>query len=406
MVSNRKPAILFIFITLLIDVIGFGIIIPVLPKLIAELTHEGIAASAKYGGWLLFSFSLFQFLFSPVLGNLSDKYGRRPVLLFSLFGFALDYLFLGFAPTLGWLFIGRIIAGITGASFSTASAYIADVSTPETKAQNFGMIGAAFGLGFIIGPIMGGILGEYGSRVPFFTAAGLTILNLLYGYFILPESLSKENRSNFDWKKANPIGSLIWLRQYPLIFGLVTALIFTFMASHAVQSTWTFFTIDRFQWTPSEVGYSLGFVGILVALVQAVLVKQAKQRFGTSNSVFIGSTMLIIGLLTFSVASSGWMMYLGLIPYCLSGLAGPSIQGLISNQIPANAQGALQGALTSLMSVTAIIGPPLMTNLYASFSQPGLGFFFPGMPFLVGGIFGVISFLISWNYLKASRVRA
>ena len=400
MAQSRQPAILFIFITLLIDCIGFGVIIPVLPKLISELTGEGIAASAKYGGWLLFSFSLFQFVFSPILGNLSDKYGRRPILLFSLFGFGLDYLFLGFAPTLGWLFVGRIIAGITGASFSTAQAYIADVSTPENKAQNFGMVGAAFGLGFIIGPVLGGILGEYGARVPFFAAAGLSMLNFTYGFFILPESLPVENRRSFDWRKANPVGSLLWLKQYPLIFGLVTALFFIYMSSHAVQSVWSYFSIDHLKWSESEVGYSLGFVGVLVALVQVVLVKQAVRIWGSTTSIYIGLSLLIVGLVTFSFASAGWMMYAGLVPYCLSGLAGPNIQSDISNHIPPNAQGALQGALTSLVSITAIVGPPLMANLYATFAKPGAGFFFPGMPFMVGAVFALTSLVVAWLYLR------
>ena len=398
---SRKPAILFIFFTLLIDVIGFGIIIPVLPSLISELTGEGMSAASRYGGWLMFAFSLMQFVFSPVLGNLSDRLGRRPILLFSLFGFGLDYLLLALSPSITWLFIGRVIAGITGASFTTASAYIADISTPENRGQNFGMIGAAFGLGFIIGPVLGGLLGTYGSRVPFYAAALLTLVNWLYGFFVLPESLSKENRRSFNWKRANPVSALLHLKSYPGIIGLVMALFFTFMASHSVQSTWSYFTMGEFKWTEAEVGYSLGFVGVLVALVQTVLIRLSTQKFGSQGSVYLGLACYIVGLLTFAFAQSGWWMYIGLIPYCLSGLAGPSMQGIISGKVPANAQGELQGGLTSIMSITAILGPLLMTHLYSTFSDPQAPFRFPGAPFLMGMIFSCISLLVAYRSLHS-----
>jgi DHA1 family tetracycline resistance protein-like MFS transporter len=245
---KREAALGFIFITLLIDITGFGIVIPVFPKLIEHLIHGNLSDAARYGGWLTFAYSVMQFLFAPVLGNLSDKYGRRPVLLGSLLGFSIDYTFLAFAPSIWWLFVGRIIAGITGASFTTASAYIADVSTPEKRAQNFGIIGAAFGLGFIIGPVLGGVLGQYSTKLPFLAAAGLALLNATYGYFILPESLAKENRRGFEWKRANPIGSLVQLKKYPAVSGLIASLILIYIAAHAVQSTWTFFTMVRVKW--------------------------------------------------------------------------------------------------------------------------------------------------------------
>lgn len=237
MQQQKKAAVGFIFITLLLDVTGLGIIIPVMPKLIEELIQGNISQASLYGGWLTFTYAFMQFLFAPVLGGLSDKFGRRPVLLISLFGFGLDYLVLFFAPTIGWLFIGRALAGVTGASFTTATAYIADVSTDKTRAQNFGMIGAAFGLGFIIGPVIGGLLGSYGSRVPFAFAAAITFLNWMYGYFVLPESLSMENRRSFSWKRANPIGSLLQLKKHKGLGGLIFSFIFIYLASHAVQST-------------------------------------------------------------------------------------------------------------------------------------------------------------------------
>ncbi|MFZ4784821.1 MAG: TCR/Tet family MFS transporter [Flavobacteriales bacterium] len=396
MKSSRQPALLFIFITLLIDVIGLGIIIPVLPKLLTEITGEGISAASSYAGWLLMAFSIMQFIFSPILGSLSDKYGRRPILLLSLFGFGLDYLLLAYAPNLTWLFVGRIIAGIMGASFTTASAYIADISTPEKRAQNFGMIGAAFGLGFIIGPMIGGFLGEYGSRIPFFVAAALTFLNWLYGYFILPESLSKENRREFDWKRANPIGSLKHLFKYKLISGLVLSLVAIYIASHATQSNWTFFCIERFAWEESDIGISLGVIGVLVAIVQGGLIRVINPKLGNEKSVYLGILLYAFGFFLFAFASEGWMMYVFLIPYCLGGIAGPALQGMMSTAVPANEQGELQGALTSLMSVTSIIGPPLMTNLFAYSIGPESPLYFPGSAFLLGGILSIVSGVLAY----------
>ena len=250
MASKRNAALGFIFLTLLIDVTGLGIIIPVLPKLIEELIHGNISVASRYGGWLTFAYAIMQFLFSPFLGNLSDKFGRRPILLFSLFGFGVDYVFLSFAPTIGWLFVGRIIAGITGASFTTATAYIADISAPEDRAKNFGLVGAAFGLGFIIGPVVGGLLGQYGSRVPFLAAAGLAFINFLYGFFVLPESLPAENRRSFEWKRANPFGAFKHLRKYPGVAALAVSFLLIYMAGQSVQSVWSFFGIERFKWSP------------------------------------------------------------------------------------------------------------------------------------------------------------
>jgi DHA1 family tetracycline resistance protein-like MFS transporter len=398
---SGKPAIVFIFITLLIDVTGFGIIIPVLPSLISELTGEGMGKASQYGGWMLFAFSLMQFLFSPILGNLSDQYGRRPILLLSLLGFGLDYILLALAPNIAWLFLGRILAGITGASFTTAAAYIADVSTPESRGRNFGMIGAAFGLGFIIGPVLGGVLGaHFGARFPFIAAACLTLLNCLYGLLILPESLGKEHRRPFSWKRANPLGALKSLSHYPGILGLVVSLFFMHLASHAVQSTWSYFTMGEFRWNSDEVGYSLGFVGLLVAGVQAGLIRVANSRLGVVASVYWGLAFFAIGLLIFSFANHSWILYAGLIPYCLSGIGGPSMQGLISGQVPPNAQGELQGALTGVVSLAAIFGPPLMTEMYGRFSNPEAPVHFPGAAFLVGAVFASVSLWIAWKNLS------
>lgn len=399
MKEKKQAALGFIFITLFIDVIGLGIIIPVMPVLISGMIHGSFSEAAKYGGWLIFAYAIMQFLFSPVLGNLSDRYGRRPIILISLLGLGIDYLFLAFAPTVGWLFVGRIIAGICGASFTTAQAYIADVSPPEKRAQNFGLIGVAFGLGFIIGPVIGGILGQYGARIPFLAAAGLSLINVVYGYFVLPESLGKEKRRKFELKRANPVGSLIALRRYPVISGLVISLVCVYVAAHSVQSTWAFFTMERMKWNEAMVGYSLGFVGITIALVQGGLIRIIIPKIGQKRSVYFGLALYGVGLLLFSFATKGWMMFAFIIPYCLGGICGPALQSIMSSQVPSNEQGELQGALTSLISVTSIIGPPLMTNLFSFFTGPKAPFYFPGAAFMTGAFLTLVSLLLAMRTL-------
>ncbi|NCD71730.1 TCR/Tet family MFS transporter [Mucilaginibacter agri] len=400
---KRQAALGFIFVTLLIDITGFGIIIPVIPKLLEHLIHGNLSDAARYGGWMTFAYSFMQFLFAPVLGNLSDKYGRRPVLLGSLMGFAIDYTFLAFAPTVWWLFVGRIIAGITGASFTTASAYIADISEPEKRAQNFGIIGAAFGIGFIIGPVLGGVLGQYSTKLPFLAAAGLALLNAIYGFFILPESLAPENRRPFEWKRANPVGSLMQLKKHPEVSGLIGSLVLIYIAAHAVQSTWTFFTMSRFGWNEALVGYSLGLVGLLSGLVQGLLIRVTIPKLGQKKSIVLGLLLYSIALCLFAFATHSWMMFAILAIYCLGGIAGPALQGLISTQIPANEQGELQGGLTSLMSVTSIVGPPLMTTLFAWFTGKSAPVHFPGAPFLMGSILMLASTLLAVRNFKRAR---
>ncbi len=403
--ANKNAALGFIFVTLLIDVIGFGIIIPVVPNLISELGHVSIPEAASYGGWLIAAFSLMQFVFSPVLGNLSDQYGRRPVLLISLFGFGVDYLLTAFAPTIAWLFAGRIIAGIMGASFTTASAYIADVSTPEKRAQNFGMIGAAFGLGFIIGPALGGVIANYGLRAPFIAAAILTFINWLYGYFVVPESLKLENRRKFEWKRANPLGSLKFFLRYKVILGLVASIVLIYVAGHAVQSTWSYYTIEKYHWDEAMVGYSLAFVGLMVAFVQGWLIRFIIPKLGQERSVYVGLTLYAIGFLLFGIATQGWMMFAFLIPYCLGGIAGPSLQGIMSGQVPPNQQGELQGALTSLISLTSIVGPLLMTSLFYRFSTPSADIYFPGAAMIAGSILTIMSAFLARLSLKKNIVK-
>ena len=387
MAKERKAAIGFIFITLLIDSMGWGLIIPVLPKLIAALKNISISQASAYGGFLLSTYAVTQFLFAPVIGNLSDRYGRRPVILSSLLGFGIDYIILATAPTYGWLFIGRVIAGVTGASFTTASAYIADISTPETRAKNFGVIGAAFGLGFIIGPALGGLLAGWGIRAPFYAAAGLCLLNALYGYFVLPESLSKENRRMFHWKKANPFGALQFLRKTPAIAGLALCFFLIYLAAQAVQGNWSFFTMYRFHWTPGLVGISLAVVGVLVGAVQIGLTRVVNPVLGDEKSIYLGLFLYTLGLLLFSFASATWMMFAFLIPYCMGGVASPALQSTLAGHVPPNQQGELQGALTGLMSLTTIIGPLIMNDLFTFFTSTKAPFQFPGVAFLLGAIF-------------------
>jgi MFS transporter, DHA1 family, tetracycline resistance protein len=397
---KKQAAIGFIFITLLIDVIGWGLIIPVMPQLIAGLKHISISEASRPGSWLLFVYAFMQFFCAPILGSLSDQYGRRPVLLFALFGFCIDYIFLGFAPTFGWLFLGRTISGITGASFSTASAYIADISTAENRAKNFGLIGAAFGMGFIIGPAIGGLLTGWGIRAPFYAAAILTFLNWLYGYFVLPESLSKENRRKFDWKRALPWNSLLNLKKYPAVAGLIFALTLVYLGSHAVQSNWSYFTAYRFRWTPKTIGISLAVVGALVAFVQAGLIRVITPKIGNERCIYFGLLLYAIGMFLFAAANQSWMMFVFLIPYCLGGIAGPALQATISGHVPPNAQGELQGSLTSLLSVTSIIGPPVMLNLFAYFTSVQAPMIFPGAPFVLGGILMLSSSIVAYKSLK------
>ncbi|HWA34894.1 MAG TPA: TCR/Tet family MFS transporter [Cyclobacteriaceae bacterium] len=400
--SKAKPALGFIFVTLLIDVTGFGIIIPVIPRLLQGLIggDASISLAATYGGWLIAAYAITQFFCAPIMGGLSDRFGRRPVLLASLFGFGIDYFVVAWAPSIGWLFLGRIIAGVMGASFTTAGAYIADISTNENRAQNFGIIGAAFGLGFIVGPSIGGLLVGYGPRMPFIVAGCLTLLNWLYGFFILPESLKPENRRAFDWKRANPIGTLISLWKYPIIAGLLLSLTFVYLAAHAVQSNWSYYTIEKFQWSEKVIGISLTVVGATFAIVQGLLIRKIIPKLGQQRSVYVGLALYAVGLILYAFATQGWMMFAFTVIYCLGGIAGPALQGIMAGIVPPNAQGELQGGFTSLMSVTSIVGPPLMNNLFAFFTRPEGDTYFPGAAMLLGAVFMIISAILARSTLK------
>lgn len=398
--SVESKGLFFIFVTVVIDSIGLGIIIPVIPKLIQELIHGDLSAASQYGGWLVFVYAFAQFFFASVLGNLSDKYGRRPVLLFSLLGFGINYILMGLAPSIGWLFAGRLIAGITGASHTVAAAYIADISSPQKKAQNFGLLGAAFGLGFILGPVLGGILGQYSSRLPFFAAAALCLLNLLYGYFVVPESLKPELRRPFDWKTSNPIGTFAHINTYPQILPLMVCIFLVNIAANAVQTTWSYYTMEKFQWDERMVGLSLGFVGTLLMIVQAGLIRIAIPKLGLKNAILLGLTLYLIAYSLFGIATQGWMMFAISIFFVSAGIGGPALQSYISNHIPANEQGQIQGGITSVISLTAIIGPVIMSSLFSYFSRKEAVFYFPGAPFVLSALLSVLALLIMISYFR------
>ncbi len=390
---NRALA--FIFVTVLIDAIGFGVIVPVMPGLIVSLTGRSFAGAAEVSGLIMLMYAVTQFICGPVIGGLSDRFGRRPVLLASLLAFGLDYLVMAFAPTLAWLVAARFVAGVTGASFPTAYAYIADISPPEKRGANFGVIGMAFGFGFIIGPALGGIAAQWGERVPFLLAAGLALTNVVYGWFVLPESLAPENRRPFNWRRANPVGALIRFRaQSPVVLMLgLTVLVWT-IGYQSLYATWNYYTIERFGWSPGEVGWSLAAVGLVGALVQGVLSRRLIPRFGPRNIVVAGVFSGIAGYLVYAFAVVPWLMYVGIAVAALQGLVFPCLQQLMSAGTSPSEQGELQGAVSSLQSLAAIVGPPLMTQSFAAFSRADAPVYFPGAPYLLAAGFSAIALVI------------
>jgi DHA1 family tetracycline resistance protein-like MFS transporter len=405
MIVNTKNAFRFIFLTILIDCIGIGIIIPIMPDLISELGNISVNKATQIGGWLLASYAFMQFIFSPILGGISDRYGRRPVLLISLLGLGFDYILMSFAPDLAWLFVGRIIAGICGASFTTGMAYIADISKPENRAKNFGLVGLAFGVGFIIGPLLGTFIAQFGMRAPFMVAAALSLANFLYGYFILPESLSIENRRKFEWKRANPFGSLKHLKKYPAITGLIFGMFLLYLAGQTMPSIWSFYTKYQFAWDEAMIGYSLAFVGVSVAIVQGGLVGLSMKKLGDRKSVYLGLLFNFLGFSLFTFANQPWMMFAFTAIYAMGGIGPPALQGIISNDVPPNEQGELQGVLTSLQSLTTIINPILMTNLFYFFTKSDATIHFPGIAFGVSAFFIALSLVVIYLSFQKRKLK-
>lgn len=392
-----KNAIAFILVTVLLDTIGIGIIMPVMPQLIMELTGENISRAAVYGGWLGFVYALMQFSFAPTLGNLSDRFGRRPVLLFAVGALGLDYIVMGVAPTIGWLFVGRALAGIAGASFTPAYAYIADVTPPEKRAQSFGLVGAAFGAGFILGPAIGGLLGEFGPRTPFFAAAALSLLNFLYGCFVLPESLPVEKRRPFSWRRANPVGTLLQIRAYPSVLGVLFGLFLWQIAHQVMPATWSYYTMFRFGWSEAMIGASLAFVGGVMVIGQSTLPRVIVPRLGERRTALMGLVVAAVGFAGYAFATAGWMMFAWMITWALGALIMPSTQALLSRRVPPDAQGELQGAVAGLYSLSAIIAPPAMTQIFRAFTAADAPVAFPGAAFLFAALLALGSCALMWN---------
>lgn len=402
--KSNKIALLFIFITILVDVIGIGIILPIIPGLIMELTGEGNHMAIIYGMWLTTAFAGMQFLFSPVLGEISDRFGRRPILLIALLGLSIDYLIHAWAPTITWLFLGRFLAGITGASFTVASAYIADISTKENKAKNFGLIGAAFGIGFIIGPGIGGFFGEIDIRLPFYIASALTFVNFLFGWLFVPESLAPDNRRKINVMKMIPGVSLVALRNYKGLLLLISAFFLANLAGQALPSTWSYYGIERYHWNPRQIGISLMVVGLLVAIVQGFLVGVLVNKFGKRKVITFGFLLWTIGMFLFSFAKEPWMLYAFLIPYALGGIAGPTVQGVISNQVSDKEQGILQGSITGLVSITAILGQLIFSPVFYFFIRPEGSIYFPGASYTLAAMFLLIAFVLASVAIKRMDV--
>ncbi|MCB1233916.1 MAG: TCR/Tet family MFS transporter [Verrucomicrobiae bacterium] len=378
----RKPAIWFILITLTLDIVGIGLIAPISPRLVEHFRGGDTASAAYTVGLLGAIYSGMMFFFSPLLGSLSDRFGRRPVILISLLGSGLDYFLLAFAPNLAWFFVGRTLSGITGSNVGTAMAYIADVSPPEKRAARFGLIGVAFGIGFILGPLIGGLLGNVSLRLPFFVAGGLTLLNFAYGLFVLPESLKPENRREFSWARSNPIGALAALRTHPLVLGLAATFFLVSLAHQVLPSTWVLYTEHRYAWTPKQTGNSLALVGFMAMLVQGGLVRVFVKRLGERRTAVFGLVVATLAYAAYGAATQGWMLLVMIVIGSLAGLAGPALQGIVSSNVGADEQGSLQGALTSLTSIASFIGPALFNGIFGFFigqsapaSIPGAAFF-------------------------------
>jgi MFS transporter, DHA1 family, tetracycline resistance protein len=380
-----RHALAFIFVTVLLDAMGLGITIPVWPKLIATLAHVGLHDAARTGAYLSFAYAGMQFLFAPLLGNLSDRFGRRPVLILSLAGICIDYMIMGLAPSVGWLFFGRTLSGMAGASYSTAAAYIADVAPPEKRAASFGLIGAAFGVGFVVGPALGGILGEIGVRLPFFASAGLAALNALYGLVVLRESLPKQSRRKFELWRANPLGALIVLRRFASVLSLCSVLVLMRLAHDANPAVFSYYTMLKFHWTPAGVGYSLMAIGIVVALAYSTLPRLVN-RFGEARSIYLGLAGGALSFIGYAFATEGWMIYTFMLPFALVTMVMPALNAIMSREVGSGEQGELQGALTSAGSLTSVAAPLLLGNLFAVFSAPTAPVYFPGAAFLAAAL--------------------
>ena len=405
MPNNSKLPIFVIFTTVVLDSMGIGIIIPVMPALFSEVTgSEKISDIAIWGGLLASTFALMQFIFGPILGALSDRYGRKPILLLALFVMAAYYLLMGFAQTLWLLFIGRLIGGITAATHATANAYMADISSPEEKAARFGMLGAGFGLGFVLGPLIGGLLGEWGPRAPFFAAAMLAAANGVLCYFVLKESLKTKNRREFMWYRANPIGAILDLRKFEGIYSLLLVFLLFTIGTSIYAAIWPFFTVERFSWSPGMIGISLTIYGVCFAIVQGVLVRPAIKIWGEKKTIIIGFCFEFSAMVTFAFLTDGKILII-LIPLASLGvLAQPAIQAILSKSVGDDRQGAIQGVASSLNAIAMVITPITMTWILAVFSDKTAKYYFPGMPFLFSALMVLLCLFIISRRKQASTL--
>ena len=401
----RKAALAFIFVTVLIDVVAFGVIIPVLPHLVQQFSGGNVSTAAYWVGIFAFAFSIVQFFSAPVLGALSDRYGRRPVILLSCLGLGVDFVFMALAPTLAWLFVGRIISAVTSANFSTANAYIADVLPPEGRAKGYGMIGAAFGLGFIVGPLIGGVLGDINHRLPFWFAAGLALLNFCYGLFVLPESLPAERRSQgFDWKHARPMGGVKLLREYPRIWGLVAVVFIANFAHYVYPSTFVLFADAAYGWKEKQAGYVLALVGVLGVVVNVVLVGRLVKALGERRALLLGLACGTLGFMVYGLAGSGWIFLIGLPISALWAVAGPATMALITRQVPGDVQGRIQGSLSSLVSLAGIVAPGVFAGAFGFFIGPHAPVRLPGVAFLIASLLLATAALVAWRFTDAAHL--
>lgn len=416
MAPPRKASIGFIFVTLFLDILGIGVLVPIVPGLVKSFAERALAGggdvlmqaalhdtatpeefASKWYGWLIAAYAAMQFVFSPLIGSLSDRYGRRKVLLASNLGQGLSYVLMGLAPSLAWLFLGRVISGVTGASIGTATAYIADVTPPEKRAQSFGFVGIAFGLGFIFGPLLGGVLGGYMLRLPFYVAAALTIANAAWGVFVLPESLKEEDRRPFAWSRANPFGTLKALGRYPIVLAMTATAFLFALGQRALESTWVLATAHRYGWDAKDAGISLAAVGVGAAIVQGGLVRRVVPRLGERRAFVFAGMVSALAFVGYGLSPTGFVAYC-IIPFgALGGIAGPAIQSMLSRAVPANEQGMLQGGLVSLTSLTQIIGPPVATGLFGFFISTQAPFLLPGAPFYFGALCMVLGLVFAWR---------
>lgn len=402
--APRKPALGFVFVTLVLVVLGYGLIIPVLPGLITEFQGGSTSDASHVYGWLVGVFALMQFVSSPILGALSDRFGRRKVILIALAGSAADYLLMAWAPTLGWLFVARIIAGLTSGTVATVNAYVVDVTPPEKRAQGFGLLGAAVGLGFVIGPAIGGLLGGVNLRAPFIAAAACTALNLIYGAMVLPESLPVARRKKFDWKQANPAGALLALRKFPVVLGLAGTHLFSMLGTTMLQSVWVLYTGYRYDWKPAQVGISLAVVGIAGAVVQGALVRVVIARIGERRALVAGLLIMIVAMIAYGSATQGWMIY-GLVFFgSLGGIAGPAAQALITQNVPDNEQGRVQGSLSSLTSLAGVVAPPVAAWSFGVCIAPGAAWHIPGIAFFEAAALTLIALILALRSFGRERL--